>query len=377
MSDPTSKYPPTIQKLFAPKLPLQYKAPLDYPVETRKTHYISPISSLKAQYTQYVTELHQKQVEEEKLLAENGSKNEASTQQINAKRSIVNKKRHRESFERQLKEWNDPELLQKNEREFMKDPYRTVFIARLPYELTELDISKSFGKYGMIESIRIIRAQSKSTTATPNPTPVENEDGRGRSRGYGFVVFERESDATACVRELAPVGLKIGGTSRTILVDIERGRLSRSWKPRRLGGGVGGRHYTKPNALHSNNASAAASGRRLHLSNNPYAGGRSGGSHHGSSGSSSYHQSRRGPVSGAGYHGSGSYGGNGGASTTSTSFGGAPLSTSPAPQAAYSYTSRSGDSRTTDSVRDKYSKYATSTSRTQDRSIRSIRGQRE
>lgn len=141
----------------------------------------------------------------------------------------------------------------------MKDPFRTVFIARLDYSLTELEVSKNFNKYGVIESITIVRDKE-----------------HGKSRGYGFVVYEREEDAKTCVRELASTGLKIPiegrKSTRTILVDIERGRLARNWKPRRLGGGLGGRHFTKPNLSFSNNSSAAASGRRLHLSNNPYQG---------------------------------------------------------------------------------------------------------
>lgn len=39
----------------------------------------------------------------------------------------------------------------------MKDPYKTVFIARLDYSLTELDISQYFRKFGVIDSILIIR----------------------------------------------------------------------------------------------------------------------------------------------------------------------------------------------------------------------------
>src|SRR3954466_5415086 len=32
---------------------------------------------------------------------------------------------------------------------------------------------------------------------------------------------------------------------RRVLVDVERGRTTRGWKPRRFGGGLGGRGYTK------------------------------------------------------------------------------------------------------------------------------------
>lgn len=127
--------------------------------------------------------------------------------------------------ERQLEEWNNPTLFAKQEREFMKDPFRTVFIARLDYNLTELDISRAFARYGMIESIRIIR------------------DKQGKSRGYGFVVYERNTDAMNCVNDLSRTGLKLG--NRPILVDIERSRVLKNWRPRRLGGGEGGRGYVK------------------------------------------------------------------------------------------------------------------------------------
>jgi len=153
------------------------------------------------------------------------------------------RKKQSDSFNRQMRDWNDPELLAKNENEVMKDPYKTVFIARLDYTLTELDISQYFRKYGVIDSILIIR------------------DHNGRSRGYGFIVFEREADAQACISELSRTGVKM--KERTILVDVERSRVWRNWKPRRLGGGLGGRDYVKEGRV----ASAAASGRRIHIAN--------------------------------------------------------------------------------------------------------------
>lgn len=226
-----------------------YKAPLDYPAESRCTNHITSLSSLRSQWQQYVDEL----VEAEK----NKPPPNETIQQIQIKEKARKKQEIQKSYKRQLNEWNDPKLLQKNEQEFMKDPFKTVFISRLDYSLTELDISKNFNKYGVIESITIARDKRL-----------------GKSRGYGFVVFERDEDAKGCIKELAPTGLKIPienkPYTRTILVDMERGRLVRNWKPRRLGGGLGGRHYTKPNPNLSNNASAAASGRRLHLSSNPY-----------------------------------------------------------------------------------------------------------
>lgn len=226
-----------------------YKPPLDFPAESRCTNHITSISSFRNQWQQYVDDL----VEAEK----NQPPPKETIQQVQIRDKGRRKQELQKSYQRQLNEWNDPELLQKNEQEFMKDPFKTVFISRLDYSLTELDISKNFSKYGVIESITIVRDKKL-----------------GKSRGYGFVVFERDEDAKGCIKELAPTGLKIPVENkpftRTILVDMERGRLVRNWKPRRLGGGLGGRHYTKPSPTLSNNASAAASGRRLHLSSNPY-----------------------------------------------------------------------------------------------------------
>lgn len=314
------KYPPTIQRLFAPKPPFLYKRPLDYAIEERKTTVVAPISLWKTEIAAHVAEL--------------SSHKETTSENVLFKR-LAGKKSHQENLSRQIRDWNDPEILARNERDFMKDPYRTVFIARLPYSLSELEVSRNLSKYGAIEGIRIIR------------------DKEGKSRGYGFVVFERDADAKNCIRELAPTGLKMAldeEKKRTILVDMERGRLVRGWNPRRLGGGLGGRHYTKPSTLHSANASAAASGRRLHLSTNPYQ-------------NHDHPQGSRGsfPTPNGGFS----------AQNERNPFPPkrAPISTQPPPQA---------------SIRDKYAKYASGSSETAykatsgnlGRSIRSIR-QRE
>lgn len=231
----SSKYPASIQRLFAPRPPLPYRAPADTAPERRRTHHITPIARALEALKHYKA-----------LPPPVGQPAAAANTALVASAAAKTA-----AFERQLADWNDPESLVRSERQHsMKDPYRTVFVARLPYLQTELELSTSLAKFGAIESVRIIR------------------DG-GKSRGYGFVVFEREADARACVRELAPSGLRLG--ARVALVDIERGRVVRHWKPRRLGGGLGGRHYTKPSATHNPNALAAASGRRLHLPTNPHA----------------------------------------------------------------------------------------------------------
>lgn len=229
------KYPPEIQKLFAPKLPFLYKEPIGYYPEERRTASITPLQERKALIARYKEQYAKKQP--------------SGLLQAQALPETL-----RQSKERQLREWQDTEGF--NQNKFLKNPYCTVFVARLHYSATELDVSKTFTHYGSIESVRV--ARDKET---------------GQSRGYAFVVFEDEADAKRCIRELAPTGVVVktdSQASRRVLVDMERGRLVRNWLPRRLGGGLGGRHYSQPSTSHLHAASAAASGRRPNLSSNPY-----------------------------------------------------------------------------------------------------------
>ncbi|CUA70876.1 U1 small nuclear ribonucleoprotein 70 kDa [Rhizoctonia solani] len=123
-------------------------------------------------------------------------------------------KRKKEEFQKAKETYkpaDDPEAI--------GDPYKTLFISRLSKNATEDDLRKEFGSYGRIERIRLVRNK------------------RGLSRGYAFIVYDREKDMKAAYKEAD--GISILG--KRILVDVERGRTVRGWKPRRLGGGLGGR----------------------------------------------------------------------------------------------------------------------------------------
>jgi U1 small nuclear ribonucleoprotein len=54
-------------------------------------------------------------------------------------------------------------------------------------------------------------------------------------------VYEREKDMKAAYKETDGIKIK----DRRVLVDVERGRTVSGWRPRRFGGGLGGRGYTK------------------------------------------------------------------------------------------------------------------------------------
>ncbi|GAA5877317.1 hypothetical protein JCM8547_003832 [Rhodosporidiobolus lusitaniae] len=103
--------------------------------------------------------------------------------------------------------------------EICGDPYKTLFVGRLPLDVTEKELLREFEIYGPLERIRL----------------VTDED--GKSRGYAFLVYERERDMKAAYKDAD--GLKLHG--KRLLIDVERGRTVKGWKPRRLGGGLGGR----------------------------------------------------------------------------------------------------------------------------------------
>lgn len=103
------------------------------------------------------------------------------------------------------------------------DPFKTLFISRLAYEATEADLEKEFGVYGPIERLRLVL------------------DKEGKSRGYAFIIYQREKDMRTAYKDAD--GLKIHG--RRIMVDVERGRTVKDWKPMRLGGGLGASQTTR------------------------------------------------------------------------------------------------------------------------------------
>ncbi|GAA5997494.1 U1 small nuclear ribonucleoprotein 70 kDa [Rhodotorula paludigena] len=127
--------------------------------------------------------------------------------------------RRREKKRRQEEAMSKPYAPQDDE-EICGDPYKTLFVGRLPADVTEKDLLREFDLYGPIERLRLVV-----------------DPATGKSRGYAFIVYERERDMKAAYKDAD--GLKMKG--RRVLIDVERGRTVKGWKPRRLGGGLGGR----------------------------------------------------------------------------------------------------------------------------------------
>ncbi|KAH9925535.1 uncharacterized protein B0H18DRAFT_1085236 [Fomitopsis serialis] len=191
----THLLPPNLLKLFAPRPPLPYTRPLDRDIDRVRPKHVEGVGGEEPAFT------YAEQTKREVRREERKKKREEEYQ---AAKETVDKPA------------DDPEAV--------GDPYKTLFIARLHKNATDSDLRREFEGYGSIERVRIVR------------------DKKGRSRGFAFIVFERERDMKAAYKESDR--LQIMG--KRVLVDVERGRTVRGWKPRRLGGGLGGR--PKPEA---------------------------------------------------------------------------------------------------------------------------------
>ncbi|CCK72778.1 U1 snRNP complex subunit SNP1 KNAG_0L01580 [Huiozyma naganishii CBS 8797] len=203
-----SKFPPDVAELFSRGPPLPYRKPIDYPLEKRRTN--PNITGL----TKYLSSLHQYKEEFPR-----GTANKHLRVYEDVKHE---KEKEMDKLQLLCEEWKpaeDPNIAG-------TDPYKTIFVGRLPYDTTELDLQEIFGKYGAVDKVRVVRDKSN------------------KSRGYGFVLFADPQASKRTMRETGVHrGIPIKG--RTCIVDFERGRTNRYFTPRRLGGGLGGRGYTQ------------------------------------------------------------------------------------------------------------------------------------
>eukprot|EP00617_Octactis_speculum_P026070 CAMPEP_0185747738 /NCGR_PEP_ID=MMETSP1174-20130828/6376_1 /TAXON_ID=35687 /ORGANISM="Dictyocha speculum, Strain CCMP1381" /LENGTH=354 /DNA_ID=CAMNT_0028423059 /DNA_START=20 /DNA_END=1084 /DNA_ORIENTATION=+ len=99
------------------------------------------------------------------------------------------------------------------------DAYKTLFVARLSFDSTERKLRREFEQFGPIKMLRLVMDKT-----------AEN-----KPRGYAFIEYERDGDMREAYKRSD--GRKIDG--RRIVVDVERGRTVRKWRPRRFGGGLG------------------------------------------------------------------------------------------------------------------------------------------
>ncbi|KAH8672524.1 U1 small nuclear ribonucleoprotein of 70kDa MW N terminal-domain-containing protein [Tricladium varicosporioides] len=209
----TDKLPPNLLALFAPRPPLRWVPPSDHAPEERKTAHVSGIAAFLPQLQEY---------------KENDDYKPTESWLQRKDRVKLEKKQRQQKL---LKE--GPSSYKPQEDQNIRgDAFKTLIVARLSYDATEQDLESEFGRFGPIERIRIV------TDTHQDEKPNKKKK---KHRGYAFVVYEREKDMRAALDNCDGIRIK----DRRIKVDVERGRTVKGWKPRRFGGGLGGRGYTK------------------------------------------------------------------------------------------------------------------------------------
>ena len=188
--------PPSILALFAPRVPIDYKPPLE-----KRT--MPPYTGFAKHVDQF--------------------EDPAETPPAQPVESIEQRRaRRREAKAAAAKARLEPLIAaydpSANAEGKSADPYKTIFVARMDHSTTEATLRKEFEQFGPIKSVQIVK-----DTAT------------GKSRGYSFIEYEHERDMKVAYKQ--GDAKKIDG--RRVLVDVERGRTVRNWRPRRLGGGLG------------------------------------------------------------------------------------------------------------------------------------------
>jgi len=196
----TAFLPPNLLALFTARPPIPYLAPVDQGKKPLPPY--SGVSAFVSQFEDPTTVDFSKvapPVETKEKRAERLKKEqEARTRALIAK---------------ELEKWDPHE-----NPDATGDAYKTLFVARLSYETSERKLKREFEVYGPIKRVRLVK------------------DKEGKSRGYAFIEFEKERHVKTAYKQSD--GKKIDG--RRVLVDVERGRTVKGWRPRRLGGGLGG-----------------------------------------------------------------------------------------------------------------------------------------
>jgi len=195
----TQFLPSNLLALFAPREPLKYLPPAaKLPIEKNLPPY-SGVATFVAQFENPKDCPPPTRVE---------TKDERKERQKKERSEQIAYK-----LEQDLALWdpsNDPKLY--------GDPFKTLFCSRINYDTSESKLRREFDVYGPVKKIHLVM-NSKT----------------GKPRGYAFVEFEHERDMHAAYKHAD--GKKIDG--RRVLVDVERGRTVKGWRPRRLGGGLG------------------------------------------------------------------------------------------------------------------------------------------
>lgn len=99
-------------------------------------------------------------------------------------------------------------------------PQCTIFVSRLSLKTTKDSFKEFFSRFGKINRFRVVR-----------------DIVTGYPKGYAFIEYADESGAEEAYRKAYKMVLD----GNELFIDFECERLLKGWKPRRVGGGFGGK----------------------------------------------------------------------------------------------------------------------------------------
>jgi len=191
--------PANLEHLFAPRAPLLYLQP----IEKKKPQQYTGLSV-------FVNAFETPQ--ERDIRIANEAKTE-TTQEKKERKKREKNERATKTIQEQLATW-DP----KHDPNAKTDPRKTLFVGRLNYSTNDETIKRKMEQYGRVKRVIIVH------------------DKNSKPKGYAFVEFDKERDLKEAYDRAD--GIKID--DKRIVVDYEKGRVEKEWRPRRLGGGLGG-----------------------------------------------------------------------------------------------------------------------------------------
>ena len=201
---------PSLLALFVPRPPVEY---MPAPAKPKKTQPMTGVAAYVDKFTDPADDpppapKEKKETKEEKKL----------------RRRMAAEERNARALEEAIEKWDPKEDPKAKD----SDPYKTLFVGRLSYDVDESKLRREFEQWGPVKSVRVVE-------------DVET----GKPRGYAFIEYNRESDMKTAYKQAD--GRRI--ENKRVVVDAERGRTVPDWKPRRLGGGLG---RTRKGAKHEN-----------------------------------------------------------------------------------------------------------------------------
>jgi len=203
---------PNLLPMFAPRPPMKWYPP---PAKPKKTQRMGGVANATREFEEGRGD---EEVTEGAPPVGLGARKPSGVYAIVTKRERAEKKREiQEEKSRALAEEGARTYAPNDDPNATSDPYRTLFIGRLSYDVDEEKLKREFEYYGAVSSVKLVR------------------DKEGKPRGYAFVEFEREGDMRAAYRGMDDRRIE----DRRVIVDVERARTSKDWLPRRLGGGIG------------------------------------------------------------------------------------------------------------------------------------------